>query len=78
MALEQKVNDFMAKVIAKNPGEAEFHQAVHEVAETLIPYIEENPIYKTNKILERISEPEIATILSFKLSPLVFSIYSAK
>jgi glutamate dehydrogenase/leucine dehydrogenase len=58
MALEQKVNDFMAKVIAKNPGEAEFHQAVHEVAETLIPYIEENPIYKENKILERISEPE--------------------
>ncbi len=58
MALEQKVNDFMAKIIAKNPGEAEFHQAVHEVAETLIPYIEENPIYKTNKILERIAEPE--------------------
>jgi len=58
MALEQKVNDFMAKIIAKNPGEAEFHQAVHEVAETLIPYIEENPIYKVNKILERIAEPE--------------------
>jgi len=58
MALEQKVNDFMAKIIAKNPGEAEFHQAVHEVAETLIPYIEENPIYKTNKILERLTEPE--------------------
>lgn len=58
MALEQKVNDFMAKIIAKNPGESEFHQAVHEVAETLIPYIEENPIYKTNKILERIAEPE--------------------
>ena len=57
MALEQ-VNDFMAKIIAKNPGESEFHQAVHEVAETLIPYIEENPIYKTNKILERIAEPE--------------------
>ncbi len=58
MALEQKVNDFMAKVIAKNPGESEFHQAVHEVAESLIPYIEENPQYKEAKILERISEPE--------------------
>ncbi len=58
MALEQKVNDFMAKIIAKNPGEAEFHQAVHEVAETIIPYMEENPIYKENKILERIAEPE--------------------
>ncbi len=58
MALEQKVNDFMAKIIAKNPGEAEFHQAVHEVVETVIPYMEENPIYKENKILERIAEPE--------------------
>ena len=56
--LEQKVNDFMAKVIAKNPSEVEFHQAVHEVVETLIPYIEENPKYKEAKILERMIEPE--------------------
>ncbi len=56
--LEQKVNDFMAKIIAKNPGEIEFHQAVHEVAESLIPYIEENPKYREAKILERIAEPE--------------------
>jgi glutamate dehydrogenase (NADP+) len=43
---------------AKNPGENEFHQAVHEVAESLIPFIEENPKYKHAKILERIAEPE--------------------
>ena len=55
---EQKVNDFMAKVIAKNPTEVEFHQAVHEVVESLIPFIEENPQYKEAKILERIVEPE--------------------
>jgi glutamate dehydrogenase (NADP+) len=55
---EQLVNDFMAKIIAKNPGEKEFHQAVLEVAESLIPFIEENPKYKTAKILERIAEPE--------------------
>ncbi len=55
---EQKVNDFMAKVIAKNPSEVEFHQAVHEVVETLIPFIEENPQYKEAKILERMVEPE--------------------
>ncbi|MCX6250035.1 MAG: NADP-specific glutamate dehydrogenase [Bacteroidetes bacterium] len=55
---EQLVNDFMAKIIAKNPGEKEFHQAVMEVAESLIPFIEENPKYKTAKILERIAEPE--------------------
>lgn len=55
---KQAIDDFMAKVIAKNPGEKEFHQAVREVAETLIPFIEENPKYKTAKILERITEPE--------------------
>ncbi|MBI9033841.1 MAG: NADP-specific glutamate dehydrogenase [Bacteroidales bacterium] len=56
--LDQQVNDFMAKIIAKNPGEVEFHQAVHEVAESLIPFIEENPQYRVAKILERIAEPE--------------------
>jgi len=55
---QQLVDDFMAKIIAKNPGEKEFHQAVREVAESLIPFIEENPKYKTAKILERIAEPE--------------------
>ena len=48
----------MAKIKAKNPSEPEFHQAVHEVAESLIPFIEENPRYKHAKILERIAEPE--------------------
>ncbi|MCX6248574.1 MAG: NADP-specific glutamate dehydrogenase [Bacteroidetes bacterium] len=55
---DQLVAEFMAKIIAKNPGEKEFHQAVQEVAESLIPFIEENPKYKTAKILERIAEPE--------------------
>ncbi|MBU2555242.1 MAG: NADP-specific glutamate dehydrogenase [Bacteroidetes bacterium] len=55
---EQKVNDFMAKVIAKNPAEVEFHQAVHEVVETIIPFIEENPQYREAKILDRMVEPE--------------------
>ncbi len=56
--LDVKINDFMAKIIAKNPGETEFHQAVQEVAESLLPFIEENPRYKHAKILERITEPE--------------------
>jgi glutamate dehydrogenase/leucine dehydrogenase len=56
--MEQKVQGFMAKVIAKNPGEVEFHQAVHEVVESLIPFVEENPQYKEAKILERMIEPE--------------------
>ncbi|MBP5364686.1 MAG: NADP-specific glutamate dehydrogenase [Bacteroidales bacterium] len=55
---EAALNDFMTKIIAKNPGEPEFHQAVKEVATTLMPYIEENPKYKRAKILERMAEPE--------------------
>lgn len=55
---QKEVNDFMAKVIAKNPGETEFHQAVKEVVESLMEYIDENPKYKTAKILERMVEPE--------------------
>ena len=55
---EQALKDFMARVEMKNPGEVEFLQAVHEVAESLIPFIEENPRYKEAKILERIAEPE--------------------
>ncbi len=58
MTNEQLVKDFMANVIARNPGELEFHQAVEEVAETLMLFIEENPKYKNAKILERIAEPE--------------------
>jgi glutamate dehydrogenase/leucine dehydrogenase len=52
------LDEFMAKIIAKNQGEKEFHQAVMEVAESLIPFIEENPKYKQAKILERMAEPE--------------------
>ena len=62
---EQQVNDFMAKVIAKNPGEVEFHQAVHEVVESLVPFIEENPQYKEAKILDRMIEPE--RVLMFRI-----------
>jgi len=55
-SLNQKVEQFMARVIAKNPAEPEFHQAVREVVETLMPYIEEHPQYRP--ILNRIVEPE--------------------
>jgi glutamate dehydrogenase/leucine dehydrogenase len=54
--MSAKVEQFMAKVIAKNPSEKEFHQAVGEVVESLLPFIEENPRY--DGILDRIVEPE--------------------
>ena len=56
--MSTKVEEFMAKVIAKNPGEKEFHQAVQEVVESLMPFIEANPKYLKAKILERMTEPE--------------------
>ena len=59
----QSLDQFMAKVIAKNPSEVEFHQAVREVVETLLPFIDENPKY--NGILERLVEPE--RVLMFRV-----------
>ncbi len=59
------VEGFMEKVIAKNPGEAEFHQAVREVVETLADFIDANPKYQEYKILERMVEPERA--ISFRV-----------
>jgi glutamate dehydrogenase (NADP+) len=45
-------------VVAKNPGEPEFHQAVAEVVESLVPVLERHPKYVEHRILERIVEPE--------------------
>jgi glutamate dehydrogenase (NADP+) len=55
---QAQIDAFMDKVKATNGHEKEFLQAVHEVAEAVIPFMEENPKYKTNKILDRMVEPE--------------------
>ena len=52
------ISEFMDWAKARNGAEPEFIQAVHEVAESVIPFIEENPKYKKARILERITEPE--------------------
>ncbi|MCB2206618.1 NADP-specific glutamate dehydrogenase [bacterium] len=52
------LNDFMQEVKGKNPGEAEFHQAVEEVVETLLPVLDRHPEYRKAKILDRLVEPE--------------------
>ncbi|MFQ6674618.1 MAG: Glu/Leu/Phe/Val dehydrogenase dimerization domain-containing protein, partial [Fidelibacterota bacterium] len=52
------VDDFMDKVVTKNPAEKEFHQAVSEVVESLWEYLQENPHYMHAKILDRLVEPE--------------------
>lgn len=55
---ESKIAAFMAYVEARNVNEPEFLQAVHEVAEVIIPFIEANPKYQGKKLLERMTEPE--------------------
>ena len=52
------LEQFMAGLKKRNPGESEFHQAVFEVAETLIPYINQNPRYLESRIFERMTEPD--------------------
>ncbi|UCF49664.1 MAG: NADP-specific glutamate dehydrogenase [Thermoplasmatales archaeon] len=56
--MDKNVELFMEGIIQRNPGEKEFHQAVQEVAESIMPFINKNPKYKKAKILERIAEPE--------------------
>ena len=56
--VELYIENFMANLIAKNPHEEEFHQAVREVVESLTPFLLKNPVYTKLKILERMTEPE--------------------
>ena len=56
--MAQTAASFMEYVIARNPNEREFHQAVHEVVESLWPYLEKHPHYLEAGIMERIVEPE--------------------
>ena len=56
--MDKNVETFMDMVKQKNPGEKEFHQAVFEVVESIMPFIEKHPRYKKAKILERMVEPE--------------------
>ena len=53
-----ELDAFMKGLEKRNPGEPEFHQAVYEVAETLMPFVLKNPAYKEANILERMTEPD--------------------
>ncbi len=60
MALE--LDRFMAGLVRRNPGEREFHQAVREVAEKVIPFINQHPEYEKALIFERMTEPDRVVI----------------
>jgi glutamate dehydrogenase (NADP+) len=60
--IEQKIEDFVARIEARNPNEPEFLQAVKEVAHTVIPFIASHEKYNGKKLLERMTEPERSVI----------------
>ena len=53
-----ETKEFINTVIARNPGEKEFHQAVSEVVECVMPFLKKNPKYQKARVLERMVEPE--------------------
>jgi glutamate dehydrogenase (NADP+) len=56
------VEGFMSGLKKRNPDEIEFHQAVHEVAQSVVPYILDNPKYQEAGILQRMTEPDRSII----------------
>lgn len=63
--MSQSIQAFVDAVAKRNPNEPEFLQAVHEVAETVIPFIEQNPRYQGKMLLERMVEAE--RIITFRV-----------
>jgi len=59
------LSNILKSVIDKNPNEAEFHQAVEEVFESILPVLTANNLYVDAKLFERICEPE--RIISFRV-----------
>ena len=52
------VNDFMEQLVKRSPDQPEFHQAVREVTESLMPFILERPEYQKARVLDRLTEPD--------------------
>jgi glutamate dehydrogenase (NADP+) len=54
----QLLQDFMVGLERRNPGQPEFHQAVAEVAASILPYMQDKPVYNEMRVLERLTEPD--------------------
>jgi glutamate dehydrogenase (NADP+) len=65
-AVHAEVERFMQEVVRRDPDQAEFHQAVREVAESVMPLVLDSAQYRDAKILERMSEPD--RVVSFRVS----------
>ncbi len=63
--MDEYIESVISSVKAKDPAEAEFHQAVQEVAESLAPVFKRRPEYREARVLERMVEPE--RVVSFRV-----------
>ena len=61
-----EIERFMAGLERRNPGQPEFHQAVREVADTVVPFIARNPQYQGAELMERLTEPD--RIIAFRVT----------
>ena len=59
------IDKFMKGLIRRNPGEHEFHQAVYEVALDIVPFLDQKPVYREHRVLERLTEPD--RVVSFRV-----------
>ena len=57
-----RLDAFMEDLVQRNPHEVEFHQAVREVAASVVPFVDEHPNYRDAQILERMTEPDRVVI----------------
>ena len=60
------LDEFLTQVAVRNTAEPEFLQAVHEVAQDILPFIADKPVYRDARILERMAEPD--RVLSFRVT----------
>ncbi|HEX4879116.1 MAG TPA: Glu/Leu/Phe/Val dehydrogenase dimerization domain-containing protein, partial [Limnobacter sp.] len=65
MSTSPALDEFMQGLIRRNPGEPEFHQAVHEVAQHILPFTQRHSKYEEAQILQRLTEPD--RIVSFRV-----------
>jgi glutamate dehydrogenase (NADP+) len=63
--IESLVDDFMQRVISQSPGETEFHQAVREVAKSVMPIVQANRAYREAKVLDRLVVPD--SVIMFRV-----------
>jgi len=56
--LDEKLQTLYDEVLQRNPGEQEFHQAVHEVFDSLGPVVAKHPEYTDSAVIKRLCEPE--------------------